>query len=115
MTIVTAAQTYYACAETVTCPAAGCRAPVGKPCRARKTHNARISRAISRNMRDEYRQHQRAEKAQQRVRQALDAGRPPADGDHVTMLACCCSDAACQLYELLPIFTAAQSAIEAAR
>ena len=112
MNMVTAAQTYNARPETVACPAPGCRASVGQPCRARKTHTARISRAISRHRRDEHRQHQRAAKAQQRVRQALYAGRPPVDCDHVTMLACCCSDAACQLFALLPLFTAASAAIE---
>lgn len=99
-------------AVSVPCPT--CRVQAGQPCRSAKAyHVPRAHRGLARARVDEFKQHQRAEKAQARVRQALAAGRRPVDADITAMLACTCED--CGLYELLPIFTAAAAAVEAAQ
>lgn len=101
MNMVTAAQTYYACPELVACPAPGCRAPVGQPCRARKTHSARISRAISRHQRDEYQTHERIWRALGRVRQAVARDATPAAADITTALGSCgCGECRAQVRPL---------------
>ncbi|MGH3967724.1 MAG: zinc finger domain-containing protein [Mycobacterium sp.] len=95
-------------AFSVACPT--CRAQPGERCRsAKEFHNARGARGLNRARVDEYKQHQRAQKAQAGVRQALAAGQRPIDADITIMLACTCED--CGLYDLLPLFAAAAEAV----
>ncbi len=81
-TLRSAADTLYADPRSVACPAAGCRAEVGQPCAARKTHSARISRAINADMRDACEAHERICRALGRVRQAAGRGATPAASWH---------------------------------
>lgn len=85
--LTTAAETHYATPELVACPT--CSAPGGQPCRSRRTHSARISRAISGHQRDESRQHERVWRALGRIRQAVGRGTVPAAADITTALGSC--------------------------
>lgn len=85
--------------ETVACPT--CSAPGGQPCRSRKTHSARISRAISHHQREEARQHERIWRALGRIRQAVGRGTTPADADITTALGSCgCGECRAQVRPL---------------
>lgn len=81
-------------ATGVACPVPGCGAQPGQECKSRKAfHTARASRGLSKVMRDDAAQHERAWRAQQRVRQAVaDRRRRPDTTDVTTALACACID-----------------------
>lgn len=93
-------------ALSVRCPQ--CPAQPGTRCHTNKpsgVHNPRVQRGISKQRNDAHRQHERAARAQSRVRYAVTAGRQPNLADVTTMLACTCSD--CVLDELVAVFAAA--------
>lgn len=93
-------------ALAVVCPT--CRAPAGARCRTVKpsgVHTPRVQRGISKQRTDSWRQHERATRAQVRVRQDVAAGRIPDTGDVTKMLACTCSE--CSLDELVAVFAVA--------
>lgn len=75
-------------ALSVRCPI--CKAPPSENCHGPKAyHILRAQRGLQRARVDEYKQHERAWKALDRVRLAASSGRTPAASDVTQALGCC--------------------------